>query len=163
MTDDYIDNAFADLDVFYPGSKRKRRESALPKTVDHVQIQQWDAKPQVKTLPNGRDVELFTVGALAQALGRPFVSIRVWNEKGYLPKAPYRLPTKKNIHGEDHKGRRLYSRAMIETAVQLFIKAGLLEVKRIDWAVHRHLSIEIAEAWSQILANETKNESSQTN
>jgi len=163
MTDDYIDNAFADLDVFYPGSKKKRRESALPKTVDRVSTQQWDAKPQVKTLPNGNDVELFTVGALAQALGRPFVSIRVWNEKGYLPKAPYRLPTKKNIHGEDHKGRRLYSRAMIETAVQLFIKAGLLEVKRIDWAVHRHLSIEIAEAWSQILANETKNESSQTN
>ena len=163
MTDDYIDNAFADLDVFYPGSKRKRRESALPKTVDSVSTQQWDAKPQVKTLPNGNDVELFTVGALAQALGRPFVSIRVWNEKGYLPKAPYRLPTKKNIHGEDHKGRRLYSRAMIETAVQLFIKAGLLEVKRIDWAVHRYLSIEIAEAWSQILANETKNESSQTN
>jgi hypothetical protein len=161
MTDDYIDNAFADLDVFYPGSKRKRRDSAPPKTVEHVSIQQWDAKPQVKTLPNGKDVELFTVGALAQALGRPFVSIRVWNEKGYLPKAPYRLPTKKNVHGEDHKGRRLYSRAMIEAAVQLFDKAGLLEVKRIDWAVHRNLSIEIAEAWSQILATETQNNAGQ--
>jgi hypothetical protein len=157
MTDDYIDNVFADLDVFYPGSKRKRRDSAAPKSVDHVEIQQWDAKPQVKTLPNGKDVELFTVGALAQALGRPFVSIRVWNEKGYLPKAPYRLPTKKNVHGEDHKGRRLYSRAMIEAAVQLFNKAGLLQVKRIDWAVHRNLSIEIAEAWSNILATETQN------
>jgi len=157
MTDDYIENAFADLDVFYPGSKRKRRDSAAPKSVDHVEIQQWDAKPQVKTLPNGKDVELFTVGALAQALGRPFVSIRVWNEKGYLPKAPYRLPTKKNVHGEDHKGRRLYSRAMIEAAVQLFNKAGLLQVKRIDWAVHRNLSIEIAEAWSNILATETQN------
>lgn len=159
MTDDYIDNVFADLDVFYPGSKRKRRDSAAPKSVDHVEIQQWDAKPQVKTLPNGKDVELFTVGALAQALGRPFVSIRVWNEKGYLPKAPYRLPTKKNVHGEDHKGRRLYSRAMIEAAVQLFNKAGLLQVKRIDWAVHRNLSIEIAEAWSNILATETQNAS----
>jgi len=161
MTDDYIENAFADLDVFYPGSKRKRRESATPKTVEHVQTQGWDAKPQVKTLPNGRDVELFTVGALAQALGRPFVSIRVWNEKGYLPKAPYRLPTKKNVHGEDHKGRRLYSRAMIETAVDLFTKAGLLNVKRIDWSAHRNLSIEIAEAWSQILAIETQNNAGQ--
>lgn len=161
MTDDYIENTFAGLDVFYPGSKRKRRDNAAPKTVDHVPIQPWDAKPQLKTLPNGKDVELFTVGALAQALGRPFVSIRVWNEKGYLPKAPYRLPTKKNVHGEDHKGRRLYSRAMIEAAVQLFDKAGLLEVKRIDWAVHRNLSIEIAEAWSQILAIETQNNAGQ--
>lgn len=159
MTDDYIENAFADLDVFYPGSKRKRRESAPKTNAERVQTaKEWDAKPQVKTLPNGQDVELFTVGALAQALGRPFVSIRVWNENGYLPTAPYRLPTKKNKHGEDHKGRRLYSRAMIEAAVELFDKAGLLQVKRIDWAVHRNLSIEIAEAWSNILATETKSE-----
>jgi hypothetical protein len=46
---------------------------------------------------------------------------------------------------------------MIEAAVQLFNKAGLLQVKRIDWAVHRNLSIEIAEAWSNILATETQN------
>ena len=156
MTDDYIDNVFADLDVFYPGSKRKRRDSAAPKSVDHVPIQQWDAKPQVKTLPNGKDVELFTVGALAQALGRPFVSIRVWNENGYLPKAPYRLPTKKNKHGEEHKGRRLYSRAMIEAAVAIFDKAGLLQVKRIEWSLHQQVSIELAETWSKILEKETQ-------
>ena len=106
---------------------------------------------------------MFTVGALAQALGRPFISVRVWNENGYLPKSPYRLPTKKNKNGEDHKGRRLYSRAMIEVAVELFGKFGVLHTKRIEWSLHQQLTKEIAEAWSQILAQETKNESSQIN
>jgi len=155
MADDFIDSTFADLDVYYPGSKRKRRANE-PKAVEQVQEKQWDSKPQLKTLPNGKDVELFTVGALAQALGRPFVSIRVWNENGYLPRAPYRLPTKKNKHGEEHKGRRLYSRAMIEAAVAIFDKAGLLQVKRIEWSLHQQVSIELAETWSKILEKETQ-------
>jgi hypothetical protein len=155
MTEDFIDSTFADLDAYYPNSKRKRRDSAS-KAVEHVPIQQWDAKPQVKTLPNGKDVELFTVGSLAQALGRPFVSIRVWNENGYLPRAPYRLPTKKNKHGEEHKGRRLYSRAMIVAAVEIFAKNGLLDLKRIEWSLHQHVSIELAEAWVKILAEENQ-------
>jgi len=155
VAEDFIDSTFADLDVYYPGSKRKRRAD-VPKTVDDVQIQPWDSTPKVVTLPNGKDVELFTVGALAQALGRPFITIRVWNEKGYLPTPAYRLPTKKNKNGEDHKGRRLYSRAMIETAVEIFDKNGLLHLKRIEWSLHRHVPIELAEAWSKVLAEEIK-------
>jgi hypothetical protein len=155
MTEDFIDSTFADLDAYYPNSKRKRRES-IPRTVEPTAVLQWDAKPQVKTLPNGRDVELFTVGALAHALGRPFVSIRVWNENGYLPKAPYRLPTKSNKHGEEHKGKRLYSRAMIEAVVEIFAKNGLLDLKRIEWSVHQQVSIEIAEVWSNIQKQETQ-------
>jgi hypothetical protein len=160
MTDDFIDATFANLDTYYPGSKRKRRE---PKAQEIQPEVHWDSKPYVKTLPNGKDIEMFTVGALAQALGRPFISVRVWNENGYLPKSPYRLPTKKNKNGEDHKGRRLYSRAMIEVAVELFGKFGVLHTKRIEWSLHQQLTKEIAEAWSQILAQEAKNESSQTN
>lgn len=151
MPEDYIDATFADLDGFYPNSKRKRRESApvVPKVV-----QEWDAKPFTKTLPNGSDIELFTVGALASALGRPFASVKMWNERGYLPAPPYRLPTKKDKHGEDHKGRRLYSRAMIEAVVGILDKAGLLQVKRIEWSHHRLLTEEIAEAWANARAIE---------
>ena len=104
---------------------------------------------------------MFTVGALAKALGRPFITIRKWNEEGYLPSCPYRLPTTQNKNGEDHKGRRLYSRAMIETAVELFNKAGLLHVKRIEWSLHQKLVKELAEAWTNILAQETKNQETQ--
>ena len=160
MTEDFIENSFADLDVFYPGSKRKRRES---KPVDIQPDVHWDSRPYIKTLPNGKDIEMFTAGALANALGRPFITIRKWNEEGYLPPSPYRLPTKKNKNGEDHKGRRLYSRAMIETAVELFKKAGLLQVKRIEWSLHQKLVKELSEAWINILAQETKNQETQEN
>ena len=153
MSEDFIETTFSGLDTYYPGSKRKRRE---PKISDIQPKENWDSRPYVKTLPNGRDVELFTVGALANALGRPFASIRVWNDEGYLPSSPYRLPTKKNKHGEDHKGRRLYSRAMIEATVDLFNKAGLLNSKRIEWSSHQPLTNEIAEAWTNLLAIETK-------
>jgi hypothetical protein len=45
---------------------------------------------------------------------------------------------------------------MIETVIELFGKAGLLHIKRIEWAEHRQLTNEIAEAWENIRATETK-------
>lgn len=156
MSDDLLNDMFKDLDVFYPGSKKKRQ--AKPSKEDNDSSEGgWDSKPYKKTLPNGKDIEMFTVGALAAALGRPFVSVRVWNKEGYLPPAPYRLPTKENKNGEPHKGRRLYSRAMIEAAVALFEARGLLESKRIDWVEHRTLSKEIADTWTNIQKQETEN------
>ena len=95
-------------------------------------------------------------GALAAAVGRPVITIRAWLKEGYLPASPYRLPTKKNINGEDHAGRRLYSRAMVEALVDIFNRAGLMETKRIEWSMHRQLPQEIVEAWNEIRANETK-------
>lgn len=153
MTDDFIDSVISDLDNFYPGSRRKRRVS---KPVEQKTETAWDSNPQIKPLPNGKDIELFTVGALAQALNRPFITIRKWNEKGYLPTPPYRLPTTKDKNGEDHKGRRLYSRAMIEATVAVFAQFGVLHTSRIEWSTHRQLTDELAEAWRKIQAEETK-------
>ena len=155
MSDDLIESTFSDLDEFYPGSKRKRKVTE-PKKREIEPLQGWDSKPYVKTLPNGRDVEMFTIGALAQALGRPVITIRTWIKEGYLPASPYRLPVKKNVRGEDQMGRRLYSRSMIETVIEYFGKAGLLHIKRIEWTEHRKLTNEIAEAWDKIRATETK-------
>jgi hypothetical protein len=155
MSSDFIENSFADLDVYYPGSKRKKKPIVVKEPKVHPDFM-WDAKPYKKTLPNGRDLEMFTIGALASALGRPVITIRAWLKEGYLPASPYRLPTKKNVRGEDQAGRRLYSRAMVEKVIELFLLAGLLDVKRIDWSLHRQLSNEIAEAWNQIRADENK-------
>ena len=155
MSDDFINSTFADLDNFYPGSKRKRKP-VVAKKPEVEPGSNWDSKPYKKTLPNGRDLEMFTIGSLAAALGRPVISLRVWIKEGYIPAAPYRLPSTKDVNGKEHQGRRLYSRAMVEKTLELFSSAGLLHVKRIEWALHRQLSIEIAEAWSKIRANETK-------
>jgi hypothetical protein len=150
---DEIDRLFEELDTYYPGSKRKRKEKVIKEADPEVA---WDSKPIKKKLPNGNEVELFTIGAMANALGRPVITIRTWIKEGYLPASPYRLPAKKNKNGEDHQGRRLYSRAMVERTVSLFHSAGLLQTKRVEWSVHRQLSNEIAEAWNQIRADETK-------
>lgn len=151
---DEIDKLFEDLDSYYPNSKRKRKEKAV-KAPEVEPDFAWDTKPYKKTLPNGKEVEMFTIGALAAALGRPVITIRTWIKEGYLPASPYRLPTKKNSKGEDHQGRRLYSRAMVEAVIELFNSAGLLHTKRVEWSLHRQLSNEIAEAWGKIRANET--------
>ena len=152
---DEIDKLFEDLDNYYPGSKRKRKEKVV-KPPEITLDSAWDAKPIKKALPNGKEVELFSIGALAGALGRPIITVRTWIKEGYLPASPYRLPAKKNSKGDDHLGRRLYSRAMVEAVIRLFDSAGLLNIKRIEWSAHRQLSNEIAEAWNNIRANETK-------
>jgi hypothetical protein len=154
MTEDFIEAAFSGLDQFYPGSKRKRKAHE-PKKQEVEPGQGWDSRPYVKTLPNGKDVEMFTIGALAEALGRPVITIRTWIKEGHIPASPYRLPAKQNVRGETQMGRRLYSRSMVEKLIELFEKSGLLYIKRIEWTEHRKLSNEIAEAWEIIRATET--------
>ena len=147
MDNEFIDKTFADLDIYYPGSKRKRHE---PKKAEVVTEASWDAKPYIKTLPSGKDVEMFTLGALATALGRPIITVRAWIKEGYLPTSPYRLPTKKNKNGEDHQGRRLYTRPMIEEAINIFTSAGLMGSSRIEWSKHRLVANQLNEAWSNL-------------
>lgn len=150
---DFIDSSFSDLDEYYPGSKRKRKKAPEPKPVD---VKTWDSLKFMKTLPNGTEVEMFTIGSLAQALNRPIITVRHWIKKGYIPASPYRLPTTTDRNGEERKGRRLYTRPMIEAVVEIFTKDGILDTDRVEWALHRSLSNEISEAWNKIRAEEMK-------
>mgnify|MGYP003351108179 CR=1 FL=1 len=149
MNDDLVDNMFSDLDEYYPGSKRKRREGVEVK-VSQVQEKTWDKHPYKKTLPSGEDIEMFTIGALADALGRPIPTIRMWMKEGILPPSPYRLPTKKDKNGEDHKGRRLYTRDMIEAAIKIFTDTGLIDQPYIDWSRNRLVTEKLNETWQTL-------------
>lgn len=157
MTRDLIDSLFEeggndDLDRFYPGSKRERRTEIERKpVVDEVS---WDADSVVKRLPNGREVEMFTVGALATALGHSVVSIRRWERIGYIPKTPYRFRSSV-VDGKRVEGRRLYTRALIESAVHAFSARGLAGKPRIDWSRHTDLPVELRETWEKIRVSET--------
>ena len=76
---DEVDKLFKSLDDYYPGSKRKRRKpdpNVKPRKVSTPNA--WNTDPQVKALPNGKVIELFSAGALALALGRPLVTLRLW-------------------------------------------------------------------------------------
>jgi hypothetical protein len=87
---DEIDKMFSDLETYYPGSKRKRRET---KKAEVIPDAGWDTKPIKKTMPNGKEMEFFTLVNLAGALGRPVKTLRKWLDNGYLPPSPYRSPS----------------------------------------------------------------------
>ena len=156
-----LDKDIEDIDPFYPGSKRKRKTPAAK--VNKVEKQQaqddWSGKP-IKRMVNGKELDFYTVGALASALNKSEVSVRLWIRKGYIPTEPYRLPAITMPDGRVVPGKRLYLKEMIEAIRESFGRRGLLESRRIEWRDHPDLSNEILLSWSQIkaqLANKTPN------
>lgn len=124
--------AFQSLaDEHYPGSKRKRRES-IPMRRSRLRAEReevranesWDARPWLKHLPDGREVEMFPIGALAKALQRNSVTIRRWIRLGLLPRASYQTRPLAGTRGD--AGRRLFTRRQIEGIAQVAKEEGLL-------------------------------------
>jgi hypothetical protein len=152
--EDQVDKFFGSLDDYYPGSKKKRRPVDPNVKVIKKEEGSWDASPQVKKLPNGKTVELYSVGSLCQALGRPVVTVRLWERKGYIPRAPYRLKSM-IVDGVKKPGWRMYSKAMIESTIQSFQSRGLIGAPRVDWSRYPDLAIELAESWKTIHSQET--------
>jgi hypothetical protein len=107
MTDDPIMRMFGDLPD-YPGkTPPKNRKGSKPRLAED---RYRGAKSKVYSI-NGVDRVLFTVGEFARALGRKAVTIRMWEQQGWIPKANYRtsVPKSPTIVGKPPKGRRLYS------------------------------------------------------
>jgi hypothetical protein len=154
--EDLIDQMFPLADEYYPGSKRKRKER---KEKPKVETPSWSARAYTKIL-NGKEVEFFTIGALASALGRPIITIRYWIENGYIPTSTYKMPSVVDKNGDTRQGRWLYTRDMIDTAVDAFNSAGLFDEVRIDWQKHQKVTRDISEAWTNLLAN-NNNETSE--
>lgn len=82
----------------------------------------WDAKPLVYDV-DGQACEFFTIGQLAQALGRSPVTVRRWERLGVIPVANFRSPTRTVAQ----KARRLYLRLQVEWIVYIAREEGLME------------------------------------
>ena len=151
---DEIDAAFADLE-YIPGSKKKRRDLD-PKVSRRKSGESngWDANPVVKTL-GGVETEVFTIGALALALEKTIVTIRLWERKGYIPRAPYRLRSK-TLKGEKTGGNRVYTRALIESSIEEFNRRGLLGSARVEWGQHEDLTEALVKRWKDITSTESQ-------
>lgn len=146
-----MDEVFKGLHEYYPGSRQKRRALTVRngKTTSEPRTGgEWDSRPVIKTL-NGREVQMFTIGALAKAIGKAEGTIRNYQAKGYLPVTPYRLPSRV-VNGETRAGRRLFTRSMIEAAIESFENRGLVGTPRVEWRDHPDLPGEIAESWKSI-------------
>ena len=152
--EDEILEAFADLE-YIPGSKRKRREPD-PKVSrrKNGETNGWDSNPIIKTL-GGKETEVFTIGALAQALEKTIVTIRLWERKGYIPRAPYRLRSK-TLKGQKTGGNRVYTRELIEAAVEEFARRSLLGSARVEWNQHDDLTDALVKRWKEITQTESQ-------
>ena len=152
--DDEILEAFADLE-YLPGSKRKRKEPD-PKVSRRKSGENngWDSNPVIKTL-GGKETEVFTISALAQALEKTIVTVRLWERKGYIPRAPYRLRAK-TVKGQKTGGKRVYTRALIESAVEEFTHRGLLGSARVEWNQHDDLTDALVKRWKLITQSESQ-------
>jgi len=83
----------------------------------------------------GQDREFYTVGELARALQRKPGTVRMWEHKGWIPKANYRTPSPEGeqLPGRESKGRRLYSREQVEFLVEAAERFKLHLSNHEDW------------------------------
>lgn len=150
--EDEILKAFEGLDRA-PGSKQKRRELTPEADKRRKKVlgetNGWDANPIVKVV-KGVETELFTISALAEALEKKIVTIRLWEKKGYIPGAPYRLRSKE-LNGKKVNGNRVYTRELINIAVEEFHRRGLLGSARVEWNKHEDLTQAIVRRWKELV------------
>ena len=84
---------------------------------------------------NGVERRFFTVGELAKALCRKPVTIRMWESKGWIPRANYRTPAPRGqqIPGKTVKGRRLYSLEQVEFLIDAVKRFNLDDPVQANW------------------------------
>jgi hypothetical protein len=136
-----------------PGSRHSRKVDTPTSVTRRKQVMGesngWDEAP-IKKVFKGKETELFTVGALAQALEKKIVTIRLWERKGYIPIAPFRLRSK-SLNGERVNGNRVYTRELVEITIEEFVKRGLLGSARVEWNRHADLTETLVRRWKEII------------
>lgn len=120
-TDPLLDR-FSDLAV--PGKRKPVNRDVAP---EPIQESAWDENPTVYRI-RGVEKEFFTISGLACALNRSVVTIRSWENKGLLPKSPYRSPKPKGegLPNTSVKGRRLWTREQILGTIQIAKDEGVI-------------------------------------
>lgn len=154
---DAVDKFFSGLEdqdksvEFYPGSKKQRRESIIPPPASSAEP--WEGDYFLKTI-NGSQVRMYTIGSLAKAIRRSSNSVRSWIRLGYIPNAPWRLPSYE-VDGQTVPGRRLWSRSMVDSLVFIFASHDLLDKKRVEWKRYPDIPALINKEWERIYADMT--------
>ena len=112
---DALPQGFEMLD--YPGKKKPKNRDVKPVAPDK---ELWDARP-VYYLIGGEKQEFFTISHLSKALGYSVQSIRAWEDRGLLPRTPFRSPrtARPVAGGRSTKGRRLWTREQIMGIVRI--------------------------------------------
>ena len=132
--------------------QRKKRDG----TKKNIRVNStWSKSFVIKKLGN-RNLKVYSISAFAKALNRSMATIRLWERRSLIPKAPYRLDYGKNLIEKTNTANRFYSKAMIDACIQEFDTRGLLNQMRIDWNKNADLYSILHEQWSEIVVSETK-------
>ena len=136
---------FADLGEYpYPGSRERRQTVPLSRPLEAEPLDEDVLGKGTIMILHGEQVEFFTIGQVARAIGRSAVTLRGWEAKGVIPQSGYWKPS------DDPRGRRrLYTRAQAEGLVVLAIECDVLDARS-----RRPLDEFKARAWA--LFNELK-------
>lgn len=155
---DVIDGLF---DARYPGSSQKRKSLLSGRSTTGAgnigAIQQtyeteaW-GKPVTKTI-KGTPVDLYSIGCFARAIDRSIPTIRVWERKGRIPKAPYVFPGAPGPRG-DSVSRRYYSEKSIVAVLDAFRDLGLTDIF-IDWSSPeaKQFTARVTQEWAEEVAS----------
>lgn len=143
-----LDGAMVGDDDFYPGSAKKRKAVEKP-SIEFIP-EPWQDNFVLKTV-SGVEVPMYTVGTFAEALGVSVPTIRNWTAKGYIPQAPYRLPSNMVVNGKKVEGRRLYTKELIQATVEILGKYGILGKSRVIWDDHPQVTLDLIQEWTKIL------------
>lgn len=117
-------------DAMYPGSTPPRN----PDVVDRGEEDWLHSLPFKEFLVNGEAKKFYSIGALASALGKQPVTLRSWEQKGWLPSASFRTPAPRGpqIPGKATKGRRLYSQEQVKFLAMAYDKY-ILSPRKPNW------------------------------
>lgn len=116
----------------WPGNRRpkNRKLSTAPAAEDR-----FNGAKSKKFLINGEEVEMFTIGGVAQALGKSTATIRAWEYRGWLPRAQFRTPKprKQQIPDKTSRGRRLYTLEQVEFLLEAAERFNINDKNVGDW------------------------------
>ena len=91
----------------FPGTTPPRNTATTVTEYDNSWL--WEL-PFQEYLIDGQVRKLYTIGSLAKAVGKKAVTIRSWEQKGWLPAPRFRTAPPVSSHREDMRvGRRLYT------------------------------------------------------
>lgn len=124
------------------------------------ELEDWDARPLVKPV-HGKDVEFFTVGQLATALGVKPGTLRSWEQKGWVPFPPYRTqaPRWAGLPNKKQQGRRLWTRAQVAGIVRIAREERVIDS---TWQERRNVNMTRFRDRVVALYEETKREIQET-